>query len=143
MASGLPDYTKQTRLWYGSAQLSTRDMTVVANVETDVLVIFGKGEIYGGRIWIYDVDTCEDDEPWFYVDGVVIQGFSLNHIEEARIDVEHAACFYALRYDNVNFKYSLGISEGITFDEKFGVTFKEEHGRTPHVLCSVNYALVQ
>lgn len=98
--------------------------------------------IYGG--WIYTVggDAQFNDEPIISVDGTEFGSLSYGELNTMGLDTEHSNQFYIKKFDNTGFRYSAGISGGITFETKFSIWYKEAHNRAPALQCRLQYALI-
>lgn len=154
MATGLPDYyrgidvTYQTlselmnRPKYGAAQRVVGSITATASTKVSLGAVSGKGMIYGGFVAAFDTLTQDMGLVYIEIDGALYGAWSFVNINFWGLYGEHSYPFYMLRYDDADFRYSVGISSGLTFETSFEVFYEEQYGRTPTVHFQFNYALV-
>lgn len=154
MTAGLPDFYRSidvafqslgeiiNRPKYGGADIALAAVVVAATAETELLAVAGKGMIYGGDLSIITTASQVLGVPVLEVDGVAIAVRNFAGLIVARIKVPNSAGMYLLRYDEVNHRYSVGISSGITFETGFRILYQENDGNTPTVGSRVIYALV-
>lgn len=154
MATGLPDYyrgidvTYQTlselmnRPKYGAAQSISAGFVVTPSAETEITTVSGQGMIYGGMLGVIATDQIWVDVPILKIDGVEISIANFYTINDFRMYPEKSYPFYMLRFDDVLYRYAVGISSGMTFETGFDVLYEEGAGRTLSVSLRVIYALV-
>ena len=154
MATGLPDYYKgmdvtyQTlselinRPKYGAAQSVNASVVATANDKKTIVTVSGKGMIYGGTLGIIATNFIWNDAPILSIDGVEIAGANFYTINDFRMYHENSFPFYMLRYEDVLYRYAVGVSSGMTFETGFAVVYEETAGRTPYLACLVIYALI-
>lgn len=154
MTAGLPDFyhgidiTYQSlgeiinRPKYGGAGMLIGLQTVPIDQDTFIASVIGKGMIYGGIMRTSPTETQNLSVPILKIDGEVVANasfFNLNYFNQVS---PNTSPFYLLKFDDVGFIYSVGVSPGMTFESGFEVRFNENHGRTPIVICRIFYALV-
>lgn len=154
MASGLPDYYRgvdiayqalsqmTVRPKYGGALQVAGSVVVTANVATELAYITGKGMIYGGVMYLDYNTTQASGMPRLSCDGNVIAGVSFATLGKYNISKPWACPLYLLKFDDTNFVYSVGASNGITFETNFRLVYFEMEGATPDVYYNFSYALV-
>ena len=154
MARGLPDYYRGVdiayqalaqmivRPKYGAASEVITVLVVTANTENEMVSVSGKGMVYGGSLYLASSSSQRLSLTILEVDGSVINTTSFTTSAFYSLTRENSSPIYLMAYNEVDFRYSVGISAGITFETGFRVLFTEEHGNTPIVICKVVYALV-
>ena len=129
-----PRYGKAERLW--------DQAEVVAEDETEIGAVTGKGMIYGGVV-LLDHDSAQDEgTPRLYIDNVRIADLDFNALAKYCLVREHSYPLYLCKKDETNFVYAVGVSRGITFETDFKIKYDENNGTTPVVYCRVIYALI-
>lgn len=142
MASGTPDYFRTVRQVYGAGKKATGDVTALANAKKSVLTVSGKGMIYGGVIVVDYTSDQSDSIPILALDGIEVGLTAFASLNVFNMTHENCYPFYLLQFDEINFRYTVGISRGFTFDSSFEVLYDEKHGTTPLVSCLAVYALM-
>lgn len=154
MASGLPDYyrgidvTYQTlgeivnRPKYGAAQRDIFAGAVGAGVVTTLIDVAGKGVIYGGHVMTLGAGSQILDTPFLQIDGVDVFGQTFGYLRTHGLDVERSAVLFLREYNEVNYRYSVGIGYGYTFENSLKLRYLEGHARTPDVTGVLHYALI-
>lgn len=142
MASGLPDYDRVTRPMYGAAQCAGAAKVVTANVQTQLVLVSGKGVIYGGTLFVIGTSGQRLSIPIIKLDAQQLSWGDFMGLNDISADRERSEPFYLLKYDNVNFIYCVGLSRNLTFETSFETIYDEKHGTTPIVSCRVVYALI-
>ncbi len=142
MTSGLPDYGLGVRPQYGGAKFVKAVTAVLANVKTSLISVTGKGMIYGGELRVLGTERQMLDVPILSIDGVEISDTNFDNMRGWGFDVERVAPFYIRHFDGVNFLYSVGLTNGFTFESSFEILYDEKDGGTPGVSCRAYYALL-
>jgi len=154
MATGLPDYYRGVdvayqalsqmvvRPKYGGGLIASGSIEVVANVQTNLVAIDGKGMIYGGTVWLDYTLTQANSRVLLGVEGVAITDLSFLRLNEYHINKPASLPVFIQRYDPISFIYSVGISYGVTFESSCIVNYLEQHGTTPTVHYRLIYALI-
>jgi len=142
MPSGMPDYWETIRPRFGGAKAESTFTVVTANDQTVLLSISGKGMIYGGHLRLAYTVSQKNSGIWVYVDNEKLSVDTFEALKNYGLVVENSYVIYLRSFDDVNFRYCVALSYGITFENKFEVMFSEVHGGTPTVYCRVIYALV-
>jgi len=142
MAVGLPDYYRGIRPRYGAAQLLRADKDAVANDTVLLGGVTGKGMIYGGHVETVHTSTQQDCKVELHVDGKDIGSKNLDNLVLFALDTEHSYATYLLKYDEVGYRYVVGILPGITFEKSFEIYYTESHGGTPRIRTRILYALI-
>lgn len=142
MASGMQDYQSIFRPKYGAAQAAPADVVAVATSVNPLVLVLGKGVIYGGALGVFGGGAQSFGVPIIKVDGASLGAANLQNLIGNNFTVENCYPFYARLYDHVNFIYSVGISSGITFETSFEVEYEELDGGTPVVWSRIIYALI-
>ena len=142
MVSGTPDYYQTVRQTYGAAQILSGGVNVVASVVTELGIVYGKGMIYGGVIYIDEALSQKNSKALMFVDGVQLNIISMLDLNKRNISREDQQPIYITQYNEVNYQYTVCLSQGITFESSFKISYDEEHGDTPSVGFEVFYALV-
>ena len=142
MTSGTPDYFNTVRQNYGAAKQATGAFAAVANDITSLISVVGKGTIYGGSLFLDYTDDQSLSAPRLIIDNEEVGVIDFETINSKGLSKEGCYPFYGLIYDMVNFKYTVGITGGYTFDVMFKIQFEEKHGGTPAVKSYLTYALL-
>lgn len=142
MASGTPDYFQTVREVYGTASVAGYSKTATANAERQLVLVTGKGVIYGGALILSSANSQKNSFPILRIDGVKISWTSFYSMNFYNYYVKGCYPFYLLVYDEKNFNYSVGISGGLTFESSFEIAYDEKHGDTPTVLARPVYAII-
>lgn len=154
MASGLPDYFSgvdiayqalaqvTNRPKYGGAFLTGSVMTVTPSDDTDLIVVSGKGMIYGGLVWLDYTYSQANDEVIIQIDQYNLNDLSFLRLNNYNIQRDRTFPVTLNTYDPTNYIYSVGISFGITFETEVKVIYKETYGRDPTVFYRLVYALI-
>lgn len=142
MAAGLPDYTKVIRPRYGAAKTALGVVRVAARDTTKLIEVKGRGMIYGGIVHLTAAATQKTGRPGLHVDGEVICVVNFYTLNLYNIVQEYAYPLSLIHYDEVNYRYAVGINFGFTFEESFKVDYEEKEGARPFVVCRVCYALI-
>lgn len=142
MASGNPDYLRQVRQMYGGAHSDKFGYAVTANALNELGTVKGKGIIYGGFITLEYTSTQLTGYPMIEIDGRYMEYASFFLTNKMGFKQEHSLPLYELLYDDVNFRYNVGVMPGITFEEKVTLLYREWEGTTPTVIGCLIYALM-
>lgn len=154
MAHGLPDYYRgidvayqalaelTNRPKYGGANYVSGFKDVTANAATVLVEMLGKGMVYGGTVWLDAALTQANSEVWLVVDGIGISNISFYELLQYNMTKQRSTVLTLNKFDGINFIYSVGISYGITFETKIGLTYFETYGRVVRVHFRFMYALI-
>lgn len=142
MSSGTPDYYQTVRQVYGSAKCEYGGKYVNASADTILGTAGGKGVIYGGQISITGTGVQYGDSIKLYIDDEQISFGTFQQMNLYNVNKEHRSALYIIKYDDINYRYGLSLSHGITFDLSFELRYTEVHGRTPAVGWTVVYAVL-
>jgi len=154
MAAGLPDYLRGmdvtlqalaeliVRPKYGGALLAWGSKTVTASSQNTLVGINGKGMIYGGVVWLDYTLTQANSQVWLGIDGYTLTNLSFKRLLDYSILPPRVWPATLLKYNSVDFIYSVGISYGITFETQLVLAYLEEHGTTPTVHYRIVYTLI-
>lgn len=142
MVLGTPDYYRSVRETFGDAQMADANINAVASIKNVMVSINGKGIIYGGTLYLDYSSAQKHSIPILEIDDHEISITSFNDINSFSMCMENSMPFYILKYDDVNFIYSVGISRGITYEKGFRVLFHEKHGTTPTVKLHSVFAMM-
>lgn len=143
MARGLPDYFRSVRPRYGAAKSKAVGITVTASAETTLVEESGKGIIYGGVLYFDYTSSQAGAKPWLTVDDKKLGQLPLGFLNRWSVNQPGTFPFYLLHYDESEFEYGLGLTPGYTFESGFKVSYEESNDTTPHVYCSITYALIE
>lgn len=142
MSRGLPDYAREVRPRYGGA-ISTSGITGVdASKITDLVLVAGKGIIYGGAMWLEHTSTQSNSLPLLVVDKSTLSNISFLRLHTYGVDRARTVPLSINTYDLTNFIYSVGISYGYTFEDALSISYDEKHGTTPTIHWRLIYALI-
>ncbi len=142
MTRGLPDYTQEVRPRYGGAITTSGITGVDASKITDLVLVTGKGIMYGGSMWLEHTSTQNNSLPWLVVDKSTLSNISFLRLRSYGIDRSRTIPLSLNTYDEVNFIYSVGISYGYTFEDALSISYDEKHGTTPTIHWRLIYALM-
>ncbi len=142
MASGLPDYKIGVRLAYGQARQKAGGLIVKASDITEILSVTGKGVIYGGAVIVDYTASQNGSFVMLEVDDVQLSSANFFTLEAYGLDKQYCFPFYLMKYDDVNFVYTVGVMEGITFESGLRYLYEEINGDTPTVTGFLIYALM-
>lgn len=142
MVSGMVDYQRTVRPKYGGGLLAWGSKTLTANIQNTLCGINGKGMIYGGVVWLDYTITQANSEVWLGIDGYTLTNLSFIRLSQYGIQQPRAWPVSLLKYDAVNFIYSVGISYGITFEKQVVLAYFEKHGAMPTVHYRLVYTLI-
>jgi len=154
MASGLPDYYRGVDIAYQAlsqmiirpkygAAIRTQGMAAVtANAITTIATVAGKGMVYGGLLMLQSAASQRNSAPYIHVDGALLNNLTFFGLQRYGVEGEANYPMKILRYDEVNFIYSVGFLYGITFETSLTITYFEDHGATPVVVSHLVYALI-
>lgn len=154
MASGLPDHYRGVdiklqdlseltiRPKYGKAVLASGSAVAAANTGTFLTVVFGKGRLYGGSVWLDYTLTQANSEIRLFTEQVYISSLSFFRMLEYRITNPLSSVVFLNKFDGVNYVYSAGISGDLTFESYLALAYFEKHGFTPTVHYRLLYALI-
>jgi len=143
MASGTPDYYQTVRESYGAATWSWGLKTVTANAATNIITKSGKGVIYGGSVTLDPAASQKGGIVSVVVDGWILGANDFEELNKFNQVGIHDMPAHLRMYDEINFRYCVAISSGITFEESLDIIYNETQGRTPDVTGMVYYALMQ
>jgi len=142
MASGLADYASEIRPRSGGALWDLFSDEVDASDITSMISVNGKGAILGGFVFLDSAASQKNGLVRLKIDGVFIAGLAFHVMVEFGISKPWTHPLYLLCYDEQDYKYSIGLSGGITFEESFELLYEESDGATPLVVAYVNYAVL-
>lgn len=142
MASGLPDYKREARLVYGEAQRAAGNVLLTALGTKTLCEKLGKGVIYGGTVYLDHTATQSKAVVELHVDGWQIGDTSFVNLIKYGFVKPRMKSTYLISFDEVNFVYAVGISPGVTFDERVKLRYDERDGGTPTVFYEIFYALI-
>lgn len=109
---------------YGGAIRATGTIVTPATEYKTLVSITGLGIIYGGFIWV-DADTDhETDDVDLLIDDVTVCHLTFREAAKFNLDHPNAAPLWIAARDPFLFRYSMGISPGMTFDESVKVNYK-------------------
>jgi len=154
MAHGLPDFYRGVdiayqalsqliiRPKYGAAQRLFASVWVTPGQITNLASVSGKGIIYGGVLYLDAAVQQKSSMPRLSVDGQVLTGCSFYEINTYAWNKAQSHLYYELKYDDVNFIFSVGLAYPITFESSFVVGYREIYEESVNVACQFVYALV-
>lgn len=154
MASGLPDYYRGvdvtyqtlsqmiTRPKYGGALLAWGSLEVTANVQNTLCGVAGKGMVYGGVVWLDYTLSQANSQVWLGIDTYTVTNLSMLRLNAYSVNRPRSWPVSILKYDSVNYIYSVGISYGLTFEKQLVLAYYEQNGFTPTVHYRLIYALI-
>lgn len=127
---------------YGAAQQVTFDDPVTANGNTELLSISGTGKIYGGVVFASASASSKGSTPSVSIDN---RGFIMQSYEDMfnkQFISEQMNYFFLTMFDDIDFNYSVGLSNDYTFETDFKLFFTRHFGILTDVLAVVNFALI-
>jgi len=143
MPRGYPDYFGQSIFpKYGGARRKSFYSVIVANTENDIVVVSGKGVIFGGWLYSNYGSKQEDDIIRIYVDEIESVYHTWLGLGRQNIANGNPTPVSISRYEPFEEKYCLIIGEGVTFDTQFKITYEETGGYTPTIQCELYYSLI-
>lgn len=127
---------------YGASESVLGVVQVAASTETDLVEVTGKGMIYGGVVHLTAAASQKHGIPHLYIDGEDISTLSFYTQNIYQVTKGYSNPFSLLTYDEVKFRYAAAINYGFTFETGFKVTYEEDAGDTPYVVCRAAFALI-
>jgi len=138
-----PDYSPDTLLRYGSFKYAQFTEAAKPNDIKTLCSVSGKGQVYGGLLFLSKASTAKLDEPVIEVDGIEVRNMTFGDLDLYGCTSIFAFSFYILRYDDNNFVYSVGISPKTTFEKSLKIAYREQYGHTPTIRGFLIYALIE
>jgi len=154
MAHGLPDFYRGVDIAYQAlAQLINRPMyggvssavggqTVLANTDTELASVYGKGMLYGGYLFLDHTSTQKDSRANLIIDDESVSNLKFSDMNKYSLSLPLSSIIHLLKFDDTNFIYSVGISYGITFETSVKIIYTEAHNSTPIVYTKMIYGLI-
>lgn len=154
MASGRPDYLHSIDIalqsldqlkiptTYGPAEANRGAIDVTANEWTQLLIVGGKGIVYGGYVHLHPESLQKNSVVYVEIDGEVVASKSFYILFNNSLDQLNSCPIYLLKYDNIEGIYAVGFAYGLTFESSVRVKYLEAHGGTPTVNFNLVYAKV-
>ncbi len=127
---------------YGSAQVGTFTTNSTPNSSKEVLSISGTGMIYGGAFRSEPAQSQKDDAYSVIIDGNFLGGFIFSFLNSSLFTPMYSDILYLLRYDDVAFRYFVGIGYGFTFESSITIKYVETEGNTIPLGGRLYYALI-
>lgn len=142
MASGMADFERMIRPKYGKPQHMPFIGTVYKGQYNDLFTITGKGVIYGGFIYVYGESSQKDSIVHPYIDEDQYSNITFEEFLALNLCTVYSAPLYLTEFDDVNSKYTLCFSPGITFEKKIQLKYLEDTG--DDAVCAIHlfYALI-
>lgn len=128
---------------YGDVGRFVYSHAVTANDSTLIGEVAGRGQIYGGALYLDAAASQRADYVRLLVDDFWLPQMTFEDMMTYGMTEEVLTPSFLLCYDEVNFIYSIGITGGITFEEYFKLYYVETQGKTPTINAHVTYALVE
>ncbi len=126
---------------YGSPLEISQDTNATASDWKEFFTVEGKGFIYGGWVYIDDILDAKLDRINLQIDGTLDFEVTLEMLEFVDLTQPLASPIYKIKFDLVNWNYTLGIMPGLSFERSFMLRFGELHTRTPRIIGHITYAL--
>ena len=154
MSSGAEDWTKLVNIFtqtlseitirnkYGTPTFSAAIVPVPSDEDTIILTILGKGMIYGGFVSSAGAATQRNDKVYIKLDGAVTWPLTFFNLNNFGLTDPTSMFPYLLKYDDINFLYTVGLNYGTTFETSLVIHYTETHGNTPTIYPWINYALI-
>jgi len=118
MGRGLPDYYRIQRVVEGALQVFLKSGSAPSGTyEWDVTT--GRGIVLGGHL------NASRKNAYFgiSIDGGSYITLTFEAAESVSVDKEWSALFYLIQYDELNSKFTFGLSRRFTFEESLKVKF--------------------
>lgn len=142
MASGMADFERMIRPKYGKPQHMPFIGVVHRGETEDFFTIKGKGVIYGGYIHVYGDTSQKDSVVHPYIDDDQYSNRTFEGFLARNLTTVYSAPLYLKEFDEVNYKYTLCFSPGITFEKKIQIRYVEDTGDDAVCLIDLFYALI-
>ncbi len=153
MSSGLPDWILalnvdgqqdgyfSVRPTYGAADTAFHSDTIGASATTLLLSVSGVGVIYGGFVMLTVSQTHKTNSLRLDVDGNQFPSGTFQFNNNGQLTKEYNNIFSLVKYDDVNFWYSFGISRGFTFETDVKLYYVNNVADAIFVDARLNFAL--
>lgn len=142
MAAGMPDYQSIVRPRYGGALSTYGYLTMASGGSTLLAEVFGRGMIYGGYVLVNYTSSQKDSLVYFYADNSLLVYDDFASLAEFGLALPGTYPLSIVKFDDVEFKYCVLFSYGITFETGFRLAYGERHLATPKVKFRLVYALL-
>jgi len=143
MARGTPDYFRTIRQVFGAAKLITGSKKVAGSATTELIKINGKGMLYGGFFGLDYTSAQDNSAVIIEIDGATIAAWGFKLMIDWGVIQAGATPMNLLKYDPINYIYSVGIGFGLTFEESVLIKYYETYGTTPTIFFDLVYALLE
>ena len=127
---------------YGVATPEPFSGYVTANTKNEIITISGKGVIYGLVVYVQGTDIQRNDYLSYDIDGATYDDVSFEYFMLFNDVLVPGVLGWLGCYDEVNYRYSIHVGTGITFEQYSKLYYTETHGRTPLVFGIAYYALI-
>jgi len=127
---------------YGAADSKHVMKTVAVHAVTSMTKVEGAGMVYGGLVLSVPYESAQNDVVIIAIDGEELTNTSFRGMYEAAVTQRRMWPIYLMLFDNIDFNYCVGISDGMTFEESVEVKYKEVDGHQKNVECYLVYALL-
>lgn len=109
---------------YGALTLAYFTGLISAVSMVTLYTISGKGMIYGGFVFSAStIASHSSDGIYCIVDGFALQAFSFLDQNNREFNSNWTDMMYIKKFDDINWKYSLCFSHGITFESQIQIKY--------------------
>jgi len=142
MARGYSDFFGQSIFFrFGTFTRVDAAVVVDANVETPIIALAGKGQLYHGFMGVSGAIHCGDSEVRLYVDGLLVYSPRVRSLYENNETLPCDFDFWMTRYDLRIFEYSIQLGGSFSFEQNCALRYFETAGDTPTVTGELDYAV--
>lgn len=134
---GLPIFPR-----YGAATLTSWDENCPAGELTTIKTIIGKGVVYGGYNYLEGGVSHREDVFYFRVDNTTIAAWTHEWMRDKGFFFPDNQITNLILYDDVNFKYGVGIAKFISFEANCIIIYKNETAEDKHAVGSLCYTIL-
>lgn len=154
MASGAKDWENQvniiaqglyrvtTRPSYGAADTIFHSDDVPGAATTLLFSVIGTGIVYGGFVNVAAAQSQKVNSIMLTIDGNNFRSGSFQFLNNSKLTPEYSTPLPLIKYDDVNFIYTLGVSQGFTFESSLELYYVNNTANIIFVDARINYALV-
>jgi len=127
---------------YGAANQSLFSDVVAEGTDGTLLNVSGKGILYGGYINADSLVSKKTDYFFSLIDGVTFTSQTFYQLMYHGVTYPTSNIFQLMLYDDTNFKYSVCLMSGITFETSLKIVYHNASASGVSVYSKIFYALV-
>jgi len=144
MPRGYPDYFGQSVFpKYGTASLEAAMVNAVADDETELIKIEGKGRTYGGVVISPDPDLKTTSRVRIYIDDELFFNWSIHSLYLHGFTSMTPLPESILCYDPTSPNYAIGIEKDLTFEQSFALKFDNTAAAVITIAYYMYYSLIK